>query len=127
MFFGTSRRLCTEKTPRWFSCRSSFVKLGPRKAVSVAKVSAAASADIVDGRLTDVRLILGSVAPTALRITEAEQLVEGEQLEDKLLQEVARLVEAAVKPIDDVRSTAEYRRITSGVLAKRALLGLLNS
>jgi CO/xanthine dehydrogenase FAD-binding subunit len=100
--------------------RSSFRKIGPRRAVSVAKVSVAASARVADGRLHDVRLVMGSVGPTQLRMTEAEALLEGEAPDDALLRRVAAAVEAAVRPIDDVRSSAAYRRTTSGVLAARA-------
>ncbi len=110
--------------PRRSGQGSSFVKIGPRRAVAVAKVSAAASARVEAGRLYDVRLVMGSVAPTQVRIFEAERLLEGRIPDDDLLQQVAAEVEAAITPIDDVRSTAEYRRITSGVLARRAIKAL---
>lgn len=105
--------------------RSVFLKLGPRKAVAVAKVSAATSAIVENGRLRSVRLVMGSVAPIQIRISEAEELLEDKAPDDALLRQVAAIVEKAVKPIDDVRSTADYRRVTSGVLAKRAVAALV--
>lgn len=114
----------TFHVPRRPDRSSSFLKLGPRRAVAVAKVSVAASAVVTDGAFADVRLALGSVAPTVIRVTKAEAALEGKQPDKKLLHEIGRLVEDAVKPIDDVRSTALYRRSTSGVLARRALMGL---
>jgi CO/xanthine dehydrogenase FAD-binding subunit len=113
--------------PRRAGRRSVFLKLGPRKAVAVAKVSVAASAVVGDdGELHDVRLALGSVAPTVIRIAEAEAALEGHRRpDDATLATVARAVERAVKPIDDPRSTAAYRRTTSGVLARRALRALV--
>lgn len=111
--------------PRRPGQRSSFLKLGPRKAVAVAKVSCACSAVVEDGALRDVRLVMGSVAPTVIRVAEAEAALEGQRLTDELLRAVAAAVERAVKPIDDPRSTATYRRTTSGVLARRALRALV--
>jgi len=111
--------------PRNLDRRSIFLKLGPRKAVAVAKVSVAASAIVVDGRLRDVRLVMGSVAPTQIRVSEAEALLEDRAPDEEMLTQVAALVERAVKPIDDVRSTADYRRTTSGVLARRAVAALI--
>lgn len=111
--------------PRRPDRSSSFLKLGPRRAVAVAKVSVAASAVVADGIFSDVRLALGSVAPTVIRVTEAEAIVDGKRPDAHLLREVGRLVEDAVKPIDDVRSSAMYRKVTSGVLARRALMALL--
>jgi CO/xanthine dehydrogenase FAD-binding subunit len=111
--------------PRRPGRRSSFLKLGPRKAVAVAKVSCACSAVVRDGALHDVRLVMGSVAPTVIRVPEAEAALEGQRPDDALLRAVAAAVERAVKPIDDPRSTAAYRRTTSGVLARRALRALV--
>lgn len=104
---------------------SSFRKLGPRNAVAVAKVSVATSAEVRDGVLYNLRIVLGSVGPTVIRASEAEKILEGQIPDDGLMAKVREAVKKAVKPIDDVRSTAEYRRETSGVLAQRAVLDLL--
>jgi carbon-monoxide dehydrogenase medium subunit len=50
-----------------------------------------------------------------------EKLIEGEEIGPELLDRVSQMVEQAVSPITDVRSTEEYRRIMSGVLIKRAI------
>jgi len=113
------------RVPRRAGRRSAFGKLGPRRAVAVAKVSVAASANVDDGILSDVRVVMGSVAPTVLRVTEAEAALEGKAPDEGLLRQVAAFTEQAVKPIDDMRSSAEYRRHTSGVLAKRAVAALV--
>jgi len=111
--------------PRRLGRKAVFLKLGPRQAVAVAKVSVAAAADVVDGRLRDVRIVMGSVAPTQIRVPEAESLVEGAVPDDALLRRLDEVVARSVRPIDDVRSTARYRRIASGVLARRAVASLL--
>lgn len=112
--------------PRLERRRSSFLKLGPRRAVAVAKVSVSASAVVeTDQSLRSVRIVMGSVAPTVLRVPEAEALLEGVRPNEKTLTAVADAVTAAIHPIDDVRSSAEYRQMTSGVLARRAIEALL--
>ena len=106
--------------------RSAHLKLGPRRVHAVAKVSVSSRATVEGGTLRGVRLFMGSVAPTIIRVPEAEAAVEGTRPTEAALAEVAAAVERAVRPIDDVRSTARYRRRTSGVLARRAIEALLS-
>ena len=75
-----------------------------------------------------VKACIGSAGPTPLRATEAEAFAAGEldwdaraPLSASALGEFGRLVEAAARPIDDVRGTAAYRHHALGVLARRAL------
>jgi CO/xanthine dehydrogenase FAD-binding subunit len=97
----------------------SFRKVGTRAAQAVSKVSLAFAARKDGGRLRAVRLAAGSVAPVPLRLTAAEQACEGERPTQALAALVASLAEAAVEPIDDVRSTADYRRFVVGRLVSR--------
>ena len=71
------------------------------------------------------RIAAGSVAPTPLRLFEAEALLEGATFTQDLLYEAQQLASKCVSPITDVRSTAAYRRHMVGVLVKRALEKLL--
>jgi len=72
-----------------------------------------------DGR---VHVALGSVAPTPIRATRAEELLASEPTPNEgTLAEFARLVAEEVRPITDHRSTEAYRRHASGVLARRLL------
>ena len=112
--------------PRPEGVRSAFLKLGPRRAHSVAKVSVAAAARLEGGRLRDLRLLLGSVGPTLLRAAEAEARLEGRRPDAALLAEIERDARRAARPIDDVRSTAAYRRRVTGVLARRAVEALVS-
>ncbi|CAA9465640.1 MAG: Xanthine dehydrogenase, FAD binding subunit, partial [uncultured Rubrobacteraceae bacterium] len=75
---------------------------------------------------------IGSAGPTPIRAEEAERFVQGVMEEDGLwerraaipsaaLRRFGELVAGAARPIDDVRGTAEYRRHSVGVLARRAL------
>jgi carbon-monoxide dehydrogenase medium subunit len=98
----------------------SFLKLG-RVSTDIAVVNAAASLTM-DGKACSLcRLAVGAVAPVPLRLHSVEQMIEGNEPSAGLLDAARKMVEKEVKPITDVRSTAEYRRITSGVLVRRAL------
>ena len=72
-----------------------------------------------------VRVALGSVGPTILRCSESEAWINSVGLENvntSIAQEFGEHVRAESRPIDDHRSTAEYRRHAVGVLATRLLL-----
>jgi CO/xanthine dehydrogenase FAD-binding subunit len=117
---------------RWSPPRGpgSFSKIGTRNAMVIAVASLCLQLD-EDGR--EVRVALGSVAPTVVRAAEAEAFAAG-ALEDAGVwddpaaplgeDEVARfgeLVAGAASPIDDVRGTGAYRRHACAVLARRAI------
>lgn len=101
--------------------RSAFEKLGTREAMAIAKASVAVAARVDDGRLSDVRVALGAVAPTVVRARETEKLLEGQLASPGLFEDAARAVVAECAPIDDFRSNARYRRAMVGVMLKRAL------
>ena len=109
----------------------SFAKVGTRNAMVIAIAGLCLQLDPA-GR--NVRLALGSVAPTIVRAPEAESFAAGavawdepdRPLPDDAVQEFGRLAAAAARPIDDVRSSADYRRRAVEVLARRALLWTLD-
>jgi len=86
-----------------------FRKSGPRPALEISTVSLALGARVAGGRLTGVRVAMGSVAPTPLRARHVEAALEGRPLDAAT---IAAAVDAAArdaKPIDDVRASAWYR------------------
>jgi len=89
-----------------------FYKGGTRQGLDIASIAIAfAARRDDDGRLRQVRLALGAVAPTPIRATTAEQLLEGARLDEHAIAgaaEAAAAVDAC--PIDDVRASAWYRR-----------------
>lgn len=100
----------------------SFRKLMLRKSMAIAVVSAAAQATLDDeGRVEEVRIALGAVAPTPVRAYEAEDLLRGERLSSELIQEVRHVACEATSCIDDARSSAEYRERVATVLVQRVL------
>ena len=99
-----------------------YKKLGQRKALAIAIVSSAVTFDAAAG---SVRIALGSVAPTVVRATAAEEFFAGEweRVEDRrrLIEAVAEMAVHASCPIDDVRASGEYRAILVGELTRTAL------
>jgi CO/xanthine dehydrogenase FAD-binding subunit len=87
-----------------------FRKVGTRRAQAISKISIAAAARVEGGRIADVRIALGSVAPTVLRAARAEESLRGQQLGRAVLQAAQDALGAEIAPIDDMRSTARYRR-----------------
>ena len=100
---------------------ASFQKLGRTK-VDIALVNAACRISIVDGVISDSRIVLGAVYPTPLRIRNAENVLNGKKFSIELAKKAAQVSSEATKPISDHRASAEYRREMSKVLVKRAII-----
>lgn len=99
-----------------------FIKLGLRRAQAISVVNAAVVLEMnTAGVVTQASIALGSVAPTIIRVPTAEEALIGKLLSEETISHVAGLAGATPKPIDDVRSTAEYRSEMSKVLVARAL------
>ncbi len=103
---------------------SSFLRL-TRTAFDLSKVNAAVQLDLSGKTCNEARIAMGAVAPTTIRVKKAEALLKGAKINDALLEKVAATVSKEIRPIDDVRSTAEYRREVSGVLVERAITACL--
>jgi carbon-monoxide dehydrogenase medium subunit len=98
----------------------AFLKL-VRTASDIAKVNVAVSLTVTDNTCREARIVLGSVAPTVIRATQAEEALRSSTLEPKVIEEVAQLATGEAKPITDLRSTIEYRREMVRVLVRRAV------
>jgi CO/xanthine dehydrogenase FAD-binding subunit len=86
-----------------------FRKVGTRAAQAISKIVMAG----VRGPLS--RIALGSVAATVVRLPQTERaLASGASIDD-----AERVLQSEIKPLDDVRSTAEYRRRVAGNLLRR--------
>jgi carbon-monoxide dehydrogenase medium subunit len=70
------------------------------------------------------RIALGAVAPTVIRIRDAERLLNTRGLSAATVAEAANLARAAARPITDVRGSAEYRLQLVKALTGQALLNL---
>jgi carbon-monoxide dehydrogenase medium subunit len=101
-------------------CGGAFLKLS-KTSEDIAKVNAAVTVMIVDGACAEAKIALGSVAPTPVRATKAEEWLKGKELDGRAAAEAADMAMEAATPISDVRSTAEYRREMVRVLVREAL------
>ena len=104
---------------------TAFEKIG-RTSVDIALVNVAVRLTLgEDDVCSDVRIALGSVAPTPMRSARAEGLLRGKILDEALIDEAAKAASEEIRPISDVRSSTEYRRDASKVLTKRCILRAL--
>jgi len=93
-------------------CRSHFIKVGRRKAMAISVVNMAGWIQLGRGSvIEDVRLVLGAVAPTAIRAREAESFLKGKGPTEVLLKKAAVIAEGEVEPISDIRGTDKGRRL----------------
>jgi len=102
-----------------------FRKVGTREAQAISKVVVALLASVSDGQISDYRLAAGSVAETPVRLTEVEEAMVGRALKPEVADLAGHLAAQAVRPIDDVRSTAEYRRFALAQVVRRMTLQLV--
>lgn len=97
-----------------------FRKIGTRRAQAISKVVLAlAWHPAGNGEWNDVRLGLGSVAATPVRSAASEAVLEGARPTRETADAAADALTAEIQPIDDVRSTADYRRAVAGRVLHR--------
>lgn len=110
--------------------RGTFIKLGLRKAQAISVVNAAVvvtfeevqpSKPISEWRVQHAAITLGAVTPVIVHAGEAEQALIGKTLTEEVIEEVSRLAQRSARPIDDVRSSADYRYEMVRVCVARAL------
>ena len=98
----------------------AYLRMIPRTEMDIAVVGAAVRHTMDGDTVSDARVVLAAVAPTAVRVPDAEAALVGSTLDDNTLAAVSAAAAAACNPIDDKRGTIEYRTQVAGVLAKRA-------
>jgi carbon-monoxide dehydrogenase medium subunit len=101
--------------------QARFRKVGTRRAQAISKVVMALSWREDGGVWRDVRVGLGSVAPTPVRAPHTERVLEGAAPRETTADHAAETLANEIKPIDDVRSTADYRRVIAARVLHRLL------
>jgi carbon-monoxide dehydrogenase medium subunit len=99
----------------------AFLKLS-KTSEDIAKVNVAVTVALSGGVCSLTRIAVGSAAPTPIRVSAAERLLTGRQLDAAAASEAAEAAVQAVCPISDVRSTAHYREEMVRVLVRDAVL-----
>jgi xanthine dehydrogenase small subunit len=97
-------------------------KVGTRRAQAISKVVMAVAWRAQDGAWRDVRVALGSVADRPVRAHGTEALLEGELPTPDVAERASATCAAEIAPIDDVRSSASYRRAVTGRILRRVIL-----
>jgi CO/xanthine dehydrogenase FAD-binding subunit len=100
-----------------------FRKIGTRRAQAISKVVLAIARrhTATDDTWRDVRVALGSVAPVPIRATRTEAVLEGHAPTPEVADLAAETLAGELAPIDDVRSTAEYRRVVAARVLHRLI------
>ena len=95
--------------------------LTPRRELDIAVVGVASQITLSNGVCGKARISLASVAPTPVRATAAERMLEGQPLTKERVEEAATLAVEAARPISDQRGSAEFRKHLVRVLTRRTL------
>ncbi len=101
--------------------KATFLKSGPRPALEISTVSMGVAGVLQNGVLHGARVAIGAVAPTPLRATATEAVLEGKALDAGTIEQAVETACREVTPIDDVRASAWYRKHLTGVFIRRAL------
>ena len=120
-----SNEIITSVTVPLLDGWQGYAKVGVRNAMVI---SVASSCLAIDKQTNSVRIALGAVGPTIIRCRDAELWLSEQfdfsttsSIDAAVAKEFGRRVALESKPIDDHRSTAEYRRHAVGVLAQRLI------
>lgn len=112
--------------PRHERARAVFLKKG-RVRMDIAIASVAVLLERTGDRCTRARVAAGSLAPTPLRLRAVEAVLEGAKLDEQTFARARAEAEREVRPISDVRASAEYRRHLAGALTARGLRALMEA
>ena len=105
--------------------RTTWRKVGTRRAQSISKVMGAAAIELDGGVVRSARVALGAVADRPIRVAAVEDAVRG-LAPDQAAEAARAALRTAIKPIDDVRSTESYRREVAENLVARFFSGILS-
>jgi carbon-monoxide dehydrogenase medium subunit len=99
----------------------AYLRFIPRTEMDIAVVGAAVDLTLAAGGvITEARVVLGAVAPTAVLVPEAATALIGRKLDEAALAGLDKSARGVCKPITDKRGTIEYRIKVAGVMARRA-------
>ncbi len=101
--------------------RGTFYKLGLRKAQAISLVDCAVILTFDGERVEQASITLGAVAPVIVSAREAQEFLRGRKLDDETIEKASELAISAARPIDDIRSSHEYRVEMVRVCVKRVL------
>jgi CO/xanthine dehydrogenase FAD-binding subunit len=111
--------------PRRFADHARYLrKVGTRRAMAITKVALGATALLENGMIREIRIGAASLAPIPMRLWQTEAALLGRSVTREAMQSAHRALLKEIKPIDDIRSTAEYRRRVAMNLLDEFVLSL---
>ena len=119
MLIGANELLARIRLPRNTRDATHYYrKVGTRKAQAISKVCLAALAKMEQDHISDIRIALGSVAPIVVRCVQTENALRGRGLDTETTKTACATLSREISPIDDIRSTADYRlQVAKNLLA----------
>ena len=96
--------------PSTVRAKVDFQKVSKRKCLDIATVNSACRIEARDGRIEQLGLAVGGVAPIPLYLEHVSKAAMGKPLDDQTLREILNGTQEAIAPIDDVRGSADYKR-----------------
>ncbi len=98
-----------------------FEKVGQRNAMTISVVSVGWLIKCEGDSVKEMRMAFGSVAPTVIRLRDVEEFAKGKKITKEFVDEISKMVKEDVKPIDDVRASASYRKRLSSNIVYRMI------
>jgi len=111
--------------PRRFMHHRQYLrKVGTRRAMAISKVALAGTALLQGDAIAEIRLAAASLAPFPARLYKTEASLIGQTMTDELIHTARKALSSEAQPIDDIRSTAEYRKCVGANLLEEFLRAL---
>lgn len=105
-----------------------YIKHAIRKSIDLTIVGVAAVITLAEAEICrNAKIVLGAVAPTAIRARQAEEVIKNKDINEKLVQECAEIAAGEIQPISDVRASAEYRKEMVKVFTRQAVKEAFNT
>lgn len=101
--------------------KTAYIKLGLRNSMAISVISMALWIHVEGMFCKEIRIGLGAVAPTPIRALKTEQMMTGKEITPDLIETCGTEIKKEVRPITDIRASAEYRREMASVLFKRLI------
>ena len=108
------------------TARGSHTKLGLRNAASICVASVAVMIEMAGKVCQKARIAVGSVAPIPMRAYRVEQILEGQEIDAKLVEECSSVIKEEISPISDIRGSADYRTYVTSAMLKNNILNALS-
>ena len=101
--------------------KAGYFKFALRNAMAISLVSGAVVLRMDGKVIAEASLALGAVAGTPYRVTQAEEILKGQEPTDALIREAAKAASDSASPISDIRASADYRREMTEVMTRRII------